>query len=122
MDIVVANYNDDNVGVFLGCSNGSFSSQKIFATGFKSQPYSVAVTDFNNDTFLDIIVANYGNNNVGILLGYGNGGFSSLITIPLGFGSSPFSVVVGDFNNDKKMDFAVANEGSDNLEVFLQTC
>ncbi len=36
--------------------------------------------------------------------------------------SAPESVGVGDFNNDRKIDFAVVNEGTDNLKVLLETC
>jgi hypothetical protein len=31
-------------------------------------------------------------------------------------------VVVGDFNNDTKLDFAVVKEGTDSLTILLQTC
>ena len=47
-------------------------------------PYSVAVGDFNNDTILDIIVANYGTNNLGVLLGYGNGTFANMVLYSVG--------------------------------------
>jgi hypothetical protein len=60
--------------------------------------------------------------NIGILLDYGNGTFADLVQFPLNYGSLPFSVVVDDFNNDKKLDFAVLNEGTDSLKVLLQTC
>ena len=40
----------------------------------------MAVGDFNKDTRLDIAVASYGSNNVGVLLGYGNGSFQNKIT------------------------------------------
>jgi hypothetical protein len=122
LDIVVANSLSDSVGVFLGYGNGSFSSQKTFTTGSNSRPYSVAVSDFNNDTFADIIVANHGTNNVGVLLGYGNGRFGDIKVFSMGYGSLPFSIIVGDFNNDEKLDFAVANEGTDDLKILLQSC
>jgi hypothetical protein len=122
LDIVVANYGSDNVGIFHGYGNGSFLNQRMYSTGSGSYPYSVAVGDFNNDTILDIIVANYGTNNLCVLLGLGNGTFASLILFSMNYGSHPFSVVVGDFNSDKKLDFAVANDGTDSLNIFLQTC
>ncbi|CAF1344476.1 unnamed protein product [Rotaria sp. Silwood1] len=122
LDIVVANLGSDNVGIFLGWSDGSFSNQKTFTTGFSSQPNAVAVGDFNNDTLLDIIVANYGTNNIGVLLGYGNGFFTSAKLFSTGYGSLPFSISVNDLDNDGKLDFVVANEGADNLNIFLQTC
>ncbi|CAF4367094.1 unnamed protein product, partial [Adineta steineri] len=40
----------------------------------------------------------------------------------LGFGSSPISLAVVDLNNDKQLDFAVVNEGTDNLKILLETC
>jgi hypothetical protein len=85
LDIVVANYGSDNMGVFLGYGNGSFSNQTTYLTGPSSFPYSVAVGDFNNDTRLDIVVANYATNNLGVLLGYGNGTFASMISFPMDY-------------------------------------
>jgi hypothetical protein len=122
LDIVVANSNSDNVGIFLGYGNGCFANQTTYSTGSDSYPYSVAVGDFNNDTIPDIVVANYNANNLGILLGHGNGTFASVILLQMDYGSHPFSVVVGDFNSDKKLDFAVANNGTDSLNILLQTC
>jgi hypothetical protein len=122
LDIVVANYNSDNVGVFLGHTDGSFRNQTTYSTGGSSSPYYVAVGFFNNDTILDIIVANYGTNNVGIFVGHGNDTFARMVSFPMDYGSRPFSVVTGNFNNDTKLDFAVANGGTDSLSVLLQTC
>ena len=92
-------YSDtDNIGIFLGYGNILFSTQAIYSTGAYWSPYSLAVADFNNDTYLDIVVANYGFDNVGILLGYDNGSFRNQATYPTG--SLPCSVAVGDFDND----------------------
>ncbi|CAF5182509.1 unnamed protein product, partial [Rotaria sp. Silwood1] len=33
--------------------------------------------------------------------------------------SSPWSVAVGDFNNDTLLDIVVVNHGSDNVGIFL---
>jgi hypothetical protein len=76
----------------------------------------------NNDTRLDIIVANFGSNNIGVFLGYGNGTFADLMKRSMDYGTSPSSVIVCDFNNDMKLDFAVLNEGTDSLQIMLQTC
>jgi hypothetical protein len=120
LDIAVANYGSKNIGIFLGFGNGGFANQTIYSAG--TYPYSLAVGDFDNDLILDIIVANYGSNNIGIFRGYSNGTFANILFIQLEYGSGPFSVLVGDFNSDKKLDFVVANDGSDNLQLFLQTC
>jgi hypothetical protein len=61
------------------------------------QPSSVAVGNFNNDTILDLAVANSVSNNVSILIGNGNGTFVTP-AVNFGAGSGPISVAVGAFN------------------------
>jgi hypothetical protein len=39
---------------------------------------------------------------------------------PLGI--SPLSVAVRDFNNDQKLALAVADDGTDDLQILLQAC
>ena len=120
LDIVVANYDSINVGILLGYGNGSFGNQTTYPTGF--YPHCVAVGDFDNDGMSDIIVAVYGASSVLVLFGYHSGTFADRVLIQLEFGSHPFSVLVGDFNNDRKFDFTVANSGTDSLQIYLQTC
>ncbi|CAF4265760.1 unnamed protein product, partial [Rotaria sordida] len=64
-----------------------------YSTGFI--PISVAVGDFNNDMYLDIVMANLNENDVSVLLGYGNGSFANQMTYLTG--SLPSAVAVGDF-------------------------
>jgi hypothetical protein len=109
LDIVVANAGSNNIGVFLGLGFGDFADQTTFSTGTGSVPYSVALGDFNNDNRMDIAVANYGTGNVGIFLGYGNGTFTSQTTYVTDPTSDPCSIVVGDVNNDTRLDIVVAN-------------
>ncbi len=88
-----------------------------------NQPRIVAVGDFNEDGFLDLIVANAasgtGDNsdNVAIFFGNATGGFGSQIT--LGAIDGPFSVGVGDFNSDANLDYAVARAISNTIGVRL---
>jgi hypothetical protein len=118
-DIVVSNYYSDNVGVFFGFGNGSFAEQNTFSTGYSTSPISVAVGDFNNDHWLDIVAVLTYDNNVGILLGFGNGTFTDPILYSTCAGCSPQTVAVGKFNNDSNLDFVVANNDDNNLAVFF---
>ena len=120
MDVVVANSKWNSMGVFLGYGNGSFAKQITYPTG--DGPQSASVGDLNNDAILDVVVANYRSNNLGIFLGHGDGTFAEMITVSLKYASHPFSVLIGDFNNDRKLDLAVANDGTDTLYILLQTC
>jgi hypothetical protein len=107
--------------VAVGDSNNDTRPNTI-VTNYDFHPYSVVVGDFNNDTILDIVVANYGSNNIGVFLGDNNGTFDNIIPFSIGYGTRPFSVVVGDFNNDRKLDSVVANHDTDSLHILLQTC
>ena len=83
----------------IGYGNGCFTNQTIYQTD--SEPKFVSVGDFNNDQILDIAIANYGSNTLGVFIGHGNGTFTEMIPVPLEYGSRPFSVLVADFNNDQ---------------------
>ena len=88
-----------------------------FAVGTK--PYSIAAGDFNGDGIQDLATANYGSNNVTVLLGNGMGGFTPATGSPYAVGSAPQSLAVGDFNGDGIEDLAIANSGSANVTVLL---
>jgi len=76
-----------------------------YATG--TGPIGVIAADFNGDGKPDLASANSGDNTVSVLLGNGDGTFTSKST--LATGSVPFSLTAGDFNGDGKLDLAVAN-------------
>ncbi|CAF5068317.1 unnamed protein product, partial [Rotaria sp. Silwood1] len=118
LDIAVANYGTNNVGILFGHGNGSFELPVTYSIG-GSIPYSITVGDFNNDYQLDIAVTNYDTHGISILLGCINGTFASAMIFSTGLGSYPYGIAIGDFNNDKQMDIAVANSGTDNVGVFL---
>ena len=117
MDLVVANYTNNTVAVFIGNGAGGFSAPTNYSTG-GAAPESVAVGDFNGDGKLDLVVANAGSDTLGVFLGNGAGRFAPAVTYSTG-GSRPFPVVVGDFNGDGKLDLAVANHGSNTIGVLL---
>ena len=75
----------DDVSVLLGYGNGSFQKQTKYRIG--SWVQSVVVADIDNDTCLDIVVANQNTNDVSVLLGYGNGTFQDQIRYLVGSAS-----------------------------------
>ncbi|CAF4239565.1 unnamed protein product, partial [Adineta steineri] len=111
LDIVVANSGADNVGIFLGTGNGTFLNQMTYFTGLRSQPYSVVIVDFDNDTHLDIAVASYGSNSIGVFFAYGNGSFGNQLIFYTGYQSHPYALAVGDVNNDNLTDIIATNNG-----------
>ena len=57
--------------------------------------------------------------NVGVLLGNGDGTFELEMTLWTGSKSGPSSIIVGDYNDDGHLDLAVANMYSDNIVVLF---
>ena len=118
-DIVTANTNTHNVGVLLNAGNGTFLSATTFSTSAFSGPRSVAVVDVNNDNKPDIVTANPGTNNVGVLFGVGNGTFLAVTTYSSGGTSAPQSLTVVDVNSDNRPDIITANTNANNVGVLL---
>lgn len=113
LDLVVALFNRQSIGIFLGNGQGSFGTETRYPTDIG--PAALALGDFNSDGNIDIATANRNTNNVSILLGDGQGKFS----LPTNFaaGSWPLSLVTTDLNLDGKLDLAVANSSSNNVSI-----
>ena len=92
----------------------SFAAKTDHVTG--AGPHGVAVGDFDSDGKPDLAVANYGSNNVGVLLGNG-GGFDA--GTDYATGGHPFSVAVGDFNKDGLPDLVTANWSDNTVSVLF---
>jgi len=102
LDLVTANYGSANVSVLLGKGDGTF--QPTTEANTPQQPDFVAVGDFNGDKIPDLVVIDYlsDKDTVSVLLGNGNGTFQPPIdTVPP---NTTFSIGLGDFNKDGKLD------------------
>ena len=119
LDLAVAKTGSGSVSVLLGNGDGSFGSATNYQVGSDSfsWPLSVVARDFNSDSNSDLAVANFGSDNVSVLLSDGDGGFGAATNYPVG--DRPTSVAVGDFDRSGVPDLAVANAGSDNVSVLL---
>ncbi len=105
-----------------GATTPSFATQQTFATGTNSR--SVGWGDVNGDGLLDLAVANQGSANVSVLLNTTAPGatapsFAAQQTFATG--NSPRSVALGDVNGDGLLDLVVANTGSNDVSVLLNT-
>ena len=107
------NWGTQNIGVLLGYGNGSFAATIASTSGDGAIPTAVGVGDINNDDRLDIVIAYYYANNVGVFLGYGNGSFSILKTYSTGEDSTPIAITVVDVDIDGHLDIIVPNFGTD---------
>ena len=125
-DLVTANDSADTVSVLLGDPAGTFAAAVSYPTG--SVPKSVAIGDFNGDGKRDLVTANTagnypsgasnpGGDQVSVLLGTGSGSFGSPTNSLAG--NTPFSVVVGQIDDDGRPDLATANWFGNNASVLL---
>lgn len=86
-DIVTANSGSNNISILLGNGNGSFNRQINYAS--PTTPYFVKLANVNGPRFsqLDIIVADYGSNDVRILINTALNSNGSPISVPGSGGS-----------------------------------
>jgi hypothetical protein len=117
LDVVVTNSSSsaNTISVLLGKGDGTFQAKTDYPTG--SIPYWVAVGDLNNDSKLDLVIANNGGSSVSVLLGKGDGTFQAKTDFVTG--SSPAFVALGDVNNDGRLDVMVVNNGNNSASVLL---
>ncbi len=140
-DVVLVNSTSNNISVLLGdgdanCKPTGFFTEATgspFAVG--NNPRSVVVADFNGDGFLDIAVANQGDNSISLFRGNGDGTFADFPGSPFKLTNTttisetaPVAMVSGNFrnstntiNNAPEVDLAVVNQGSNNISILLSS-
>ncbi|CAF1146705.1 unnamed protein product [Adineta steineri] len=108
VDIAVTNSRAVNVGIFLGCGNGTFEVQKRSYTFLGSDPHHSVSGDFDGDAQPDVVVSDERINIVTVLSKYRNGFFTVKNNFVMKSNRIPSTVVVGDFNCDDHLDIAAA--------------
>src|SRR5262249_12786146 len=126
-DLAVANSGDSTISILLNQGNGNFvqaTGSPITLGNNEQGPVSIASATFRlkDATHLvqpaDLVIANSASNTVSVLLGNGDGTFAEAPGSPFGAGAQPRSVVIGDFNGDGLLDFAVSNTGDGTISTF----
>jgi hypothetical protein len=95
---------------FTLTASAQFETRSTSPLRTASEPYAVAVGDFNHDGKLDAALADEFLSQVAVLLGNGNGTFQAPVYYTVGRG--PESVAVADFNQDGELDLAVPGGGT----------
>ncbi len=107
----------DQVLVLLNNGAGGFGVPAALAS-VGNGPRSLALGRFDSGNTLDLAVVNEFSNTVSIYLGNGAGGFTQATGSPITVDSAPQSIVLGLFNADPELDFAVTHKGSNFIRVF----
>lgn len=106
----------NTIDIGLGNGDGTFRAYTSVETGSGTNPQSIAISDLDSDGNLDLVVACYGANAVGVLLGNGDGTFLPIELYAAG--AEPIAVTVGDLNLDGIPDMAVTDLASNSLSLF----
>jgi VCBS repeat protein len=132
LDLAVANQGARNataaqdVTVLLGDGTGRFAEASTSPVDSGGQGTTALVlADLDGDRKLDLAATNIfatdGRYNVSVLRGDGHAGFAPAAGSPFTVGTQPFALTVGDLNRDGRHDLAVADTGSDDVTVLLNT-
>jgi len=125
-DLAVVNQTDGTVTILLGnkvnnIQNGTFGTPPAHPAAFPvgGSPSSIATGEFDtvNNTNADLVVTNSTDNTVSILLGNGDGTFTTQSVFATGKG--PSGVATSDFNGDAKADLAVTNQTDSTVSILL---
>ncbi len=114
-DIVMSNYNSNNVTIRMGDGVGNFNLSNNFPVGL--QPYDLAISDINGDGKQDIVTANFNANSISLLIGDGLGNFNNRTDFSVG--SKPSALVIGDFNSDLFQDVAVTDNNENKIAILF---
>lgn len=121
-DIVVSNeQGNKNATILLGDGKGRFTEAKgsPFSAGHGAN--DIAVGDFNNDGKLDLAFANHEEKHLTVLLGNGQGGFTSAPNSPFAVEVKPHThgVATGDLNGDGNLDLVTDSWGNNQVAVLF---
>jgi Bacterial type II and III secretion system protein/FG-GAP-like repeat len=119
VDLAVANQGDNTISIYQGNGDGTFQKPTLVQLPANFSPTALAAADFNGDGHTDLAVTSSGTNAVWILLGNGNGTFSTGPSLQYSTGTDPVWISIADFNDDGFLDLAIANSESNTVSIFL---
>ncbi|HZU98222.1 MAG TPA: VCBS repeat-containing protein, partial [Planctomycetota bacterium] len=117
LDVVASSRDSNDVSVWRGKGDGTFGPRSDFPTA--ANAWDVRVADMNGDGRPDLVVAEWGAGSVFVLLQDPANPGSFLPGPRFLVGGNPSWLEVADFSGSGKLDLAVANWGSADVQVLL---
>src|SRR5580704_12453411 len=116
-DLATVDYGN-GVSVMLGAPKAEFGPPVFYSTG--SSPFTLIAADLRSNGQIDLVTVNMPNGidqpgTLSVLLGNGDGTFQAHVNYSVG--DFPTGVVAGDFNNDGKIDLAIANKSDNTVSI-----
>ena len=119
LDIAIVNEREGTIYILIGYGNGTFGESRTFLVGYTSSPIWITLTDLNHDKQDDILICNSNENFISVFLIHPEADFTKETTYRSAAGPHPSSIVMADFNDDNRLDVAVANSGNENFQILL---
>ncbi|CAF1521372.1 unnamed protein product, partial [Adineta steineri] len=110
-DLAVTNPESDTISVLLGNNDGKFQTRQTYSTGKGSSPRQIAIGDFDNDTFLDLVIVLSATKEIVIFYGTGSNNLfipSTDDVISNSIYIQPNAIAVVDITSDGFIDLVVS--------------
>ncbi len=116
LDVVAKSNFGTFMTVLVGNGDGTFRAPVTYAAGSAGAgQVDIKTGDLDGDGDLDIVINNFGDNNLAIYFNNGNGTFQSQRTIATE--NAPNQIYIADLNGDGKLDLVNPNAGSNSVSL-----
>jgi hypothetical protein len=117
VDLATSNHDSRDVSVLRNLGNGNFATHVTYPVSSSVRPEWVTAADGDGDGDVDLIAAiGETNGQVGVFQNNGNGTFAPAASFSTG-SADPNAVIAMDFDGDRDVDLATANETSNNATL-----
>jgi len=120
LDLALASHDSYNVVLLYGDGRGDFrlapNSPIVMKDGRHPHTHGLGIADFNGDGKADLVTVNSdGDNDVAVMLGDGQGGFTRAVGSPFAVGPGAYPLALGDLDADGRLDMVVTSTGFNGL-------
>jgi Flp pilus assembly secretin CpaC len=118
-DLAIVDQGTNQVTILQGNGDGTFKEFPGSPITVGKFPVTIANGSLNGSTGPALAIVNQDDNSLTVLLGNGDGTFTTAPGSPLATGTTPTGVVIGNFLQQTNSGIAVANTGAGTVTVYV---